>query len=413
MEKYKFNKLDFFGGNNVNCNYNNLLDEKDCIDGTDADAIYMKQIYEEQMIYQNKLDKLDRFLLWFYTYTSTVFNGYLIKKSKNEKFEKDELSSIIDIIMKMLIYVDLYNFDINQYKYYGTDEISRKFIFYFMRIYKLFFYNKKNEIDSELYNRLIANKLTPDDIEIIKDIFVYYTPDSTNEFYIDFFNEFIKYYCLKLNNIIINAPRANRDITLYRLDNRSHKKYKFDSQQNMNYFVSVSCSKYTNFMEYIKNQNKHTYCFMIITCKANMPFLFTNRETSYFGEHSFEIILPYNSKFTIVSKNDGDICGYNATGGYPSYWNDTTRPNFLKYIYLKSYLYTVFQKIDQITQNEINFILNFIKLSQYMKYLLSKKPEGMVLENFEPVAAITKTDDVKIKKISILNIIYDNYEKIT
>ena len=412
MEKYKFNKLDFHGGNNINCNYNNLLDEKDCIDGTDENAVYMKKIYQEQMIYQNKLDKLDRFLIWFYTYTSTVFNSYLIKKSINENFEKNDLPLIINIIYKMFIYFDLYNFDIHYYKYSGTDEISRKFIFYLIRIHKLFFYNKKNEIDLELYNRLITNKLIPDDIEIIRNIFVYYTPDSTNEFYIQFFNEFIKYYCLKLNNIIINAPRANRDITLYRLDNRSHKKYKLESQQNMNYFVSVSCSKYTNFIEYIKNQNKHTYCFMIITCKAGMPFLFTNRETSYFGEHSFEIILPYNSKFTIVHKNDGDICGYNATSGYPLYWNDSTHPNYNKYVLLQSYLNTIFQKIDNITLNEINFILNFIKLSQYMKYLLSEKPEGMVLKNFEPVSAVIKTDDVKIKKISILNIIYDNYNLI-
>ena len=46
MKRYKFNSR-LYDEININCNDDYLLDEKDCIDGTDEDAIYsQKEIFE-------------------------------------------------------------------------------------------------------------------------------------------------------------------------------------------------------------------------------------------------------------------------------------------------------------------------------------------------------------------------------
>jgi len=72
--KYKHKYLKLKGGALSNC-INYELIEKDCLDD-----VYLKSIYEKNIIYQNTLTKLDRFIIWFYTKDSAFINNFLRDK---------------------------------------------------------------------------------------------------------------------------------------------------------------------------------------------------------------------------------------------------------------------------------------------------------------------------------------------
>lgn len=413
MKKYKFNKLNLHGGS-INCNANDKLDEKDCIQLDDPEISYINQLYERQMIYQDMISELDRFIIWFYTYTSFVFNMYI-----KYRFTSESFNHILGILIKFLVFFDLYNLPINEYKeyverkvYVKTDITLHNFLIYLIELYNIFFYDVPLDIKDKIFLKLHKNQLTDDDISILLNILVYDTPNETNLSYMETFTNFIHHYCIRLNELILNAPRTTKNIILYRLDNNNHSEYELGKVKLMKYFVSTSCSKYNNFVEYIKNDDKSTYCFMVIKCEPNMPMLFTNRNTSYFGEHSFEVILPYNSKFHIYNKITDSICGYYGISSYPSYWYDTQNPNYEKYKLLETYLYNTYGNIDFITKNDADILYNNIKLSQFMKYFMIKKP-NIKLDKLEPVSAVTKGDDVKIDNIDVIHIVYYDYDIIS
>jgi hypothetical protein len=99
---------------------------------------------------------------------------------------------------------------------------------------------------------------------------------------------------------------------------------------------------------------------MKILCKKGANILFTNRETSYFGEHSFEIILPYTINFEYKNKSKMKLCGYTH---YFEYLDTIPKP-IMKYI----------RKLNKIidTKCYYDYICNIN--TEFLKEIIPSKP---------------------------------------
>jgi len=167
---------------------------------------------------------------------------------------------------------------------------------------------------------------------------------------------------------------------------------------NINTFNSCSCSKYTNFYEYIKDKdNIDTYTFLEIQCNIGMPILFTNRLTSYFADHSYEVILPRNINFNIIEKTNMRLCGYSHDFEYIS-----TLPKKIK-----KYIEKVYYIINTFCSENTNLCnLN----TEIMHYMLNNKPELNIdsLIQIEKVIRLPYTDINN--NANCVRIIYDRYQ---
>lgn len=258
----------------------------------------MKYIYDKNIKYQNTLKKLDRFIIWFYTWDSSFLNNFLRdKRNNNNETNK---------ILYFFFYINLFNLEKELLIDFCHNEnliLLYNTIFFYENFDKLEDSSLTNIIDNINNNKLDSNQKI-----YLKNILnIKYSKINNNKL----INSFMEYYAIKLNNIILNSPKLEENIIVYKVINLSSTYYDIGSNIFQKTFHSTSCSKYTNFYEYIINRNDtSSFSLLEITCNKGLPVLFTNRKTSYFADHSYEVILPLNVNFNIIEKIDFDLCGY-------------------------------------------------------------------------------------------------------
>jgi hypothetical protein len=253
------------------------------------------------MDYQRKLSKLDQFLIWYYTYDSKALNCYLLCTNYT-RFEMTQFVGLFFLFAKIFNVENelLHSFDIYDKCNTTITNINNEKCN--ISLYNLYFKMYKFFFKSLYYKNMITCK---NNISNIIDILY----NNSIEYLDLLFENFIKFYSIRLNKIIINSPKFNSDITVYKVINLN-----IEEVININKtkcFNSVCCSIESNFFEYVNNVNDtHTFTFMEITIKKKNYFLFTNRINSFFGSESHEIILPYGINLIYNKSDTIQLCGY-------------------------------------------------------------------------------------------------------
>ena len=154
------------------------------------------------------------------------------------------------------------------------------------------------------YDNLVKNGLTlPDRATLLEDDGRINEP-VMYKLFVDNFDYFLKVhnlnmlmkdYCKELYTIIVNAPRAPRDILVYRGRKSEQSlppgliRFKSDS------FISTSMSLDVA-MKFTEGYAKYHCCLYEITIRKGTPCLYINELSKVYNE--FEVLLPYNVVFT-------------------------------------------------------------------------------------------------------------------
>jgi hypothetical protein len=373
-KKYKNKYLELKGGAKTNCyKRSQYIVEKDCINDGYFNVLYCKNIE-----YQNSLTQLDRYIIWFYTWDSEFVNNFL-RNIRDIEIENN-------IIVYFFFYIKFYKLQKELFEDFKKNQ-------HLILLYDIIYYyeNIKENIQNDIICNINNNELNNNQKTFLNNILHIFNDDSNYEMII---TEFIKYYSTKLNNIILNSPKIEQDIDIYRVINISSDSYNIGDDITINTFSSCSCSLYSNFFEYIIDYiDIKSYTLLKITCKKGMPLLFTNRETSYFGDHSYEIILPYNINFKVIGKDKVSLCGY-------SHLFDN---NLKLDTELIDYLTDVSFLIDKNPIRKIN-IHTYKKIDNLSSSFIDKHSSSLLqIQTVEP------NEKIKKNRVNLVNIIYDCY----
>lgn len=359
--KYKHKYSMLKGGVRSNCTSRLKLIEKDCIDNE-----IIRSIYDKNIIYQRSLSELDRYIIWFYTYDSSFVNNYL----------REKRNKIIEIkqVLFFFIFIDFYNLKVELLEEFKKTDPELQILYNV-----LFYYNNPEHMDFEkLIECINSNTLTPEQKDYLKQILD--IKDSKIN-YSHLITRFIIFYYSRLNTIILNSPKLDNDILLYKVINLPMNY--FDDISNMKpTFHSCSCSVNANFFEYVNNpKDTESYTFMKIICMKGFPILFTDRTTSFFGDHSYEVILPYNVSFSTVNKCTITLCGYE----YDFDHSDNNSNKIISYI----------EKANTMIDSTCEYTTNCRISTEIIKQLIVNKP-NLHINNLVQISRVIR----KSKSIS-------------
>ena len=273
---------------------------KDCIDKDNK----FKKIYELNIKYQSTLSPIDLFFIWIYTYNSSPINSFLLGKY--------DITQCISFITNLFIFMNLFDLLKEFKKTIMQQPNEQKYIENLVNIFNLSqdYLTKFDDfglvsIDTENKSNIINKSCE------LGDLYYYLLKMLDGNFFDKSVSEFIKYYCHRLDTIILNAPKLEESIIIYKVVNLSEKQFVINLSTTQKIFNSCGCSRTTDFYEYVKDRNDlDSYSLLEIKVSVGTPLIFANRETSFYGSSSHEIILPLEIKFLCQEKIKTSLCGY-------------------------------------------------------------------------------------------------------
>jgi hypothetical protein len=317
---FKFNDIDYKI-------YSGSIDIQNQIE----DPCDLDDLYAKCKVYLDTLNNYQQFILWTYTggALARLLNNYLLKDKNYKKID-------ISIISYSIL------FQIRWYFLYMIDKIEQAadlkllfekiilFIFDNIKSINKYLRNPNYKLDKEdnqtLNNILsIINNLPKQSdksrkINALKDFFI----NANNKYIIEqciiyvleeddsIISEYIKINLDELQIILKGVPPIDRCIRLYKIIGKNNDLYEVGKKYKQIVINSLTCSRSAN-ISIFYDRDKNICCLLDIICKAGTKILFLDYTKTAYGNKMYEVILPPDYYFNILSSEKKSIMTYEFT----------------------------------------------------------------------------------------------------
>ncbi len=288
----------------------------------------LDDLYQKCKKYLDTLDKYKQFILWSYT------GGALARLLNNYLLNNNDYKTIDKYIISFSIF-----FQIKWYFIYKIDIVAEmdelKILFEQILIY--LFDNMKtinknikkkyemNDDDKKILAQLLGkiNIVNPNNekkIDAMKDFFIKYDQNIIIEWcIIDILEKipeilpiYLKINLYVLKDILNNTPPIDRCIRLYKIIGKNTDLYEIGKKYQQKVINSLTCSRSAN-ISIFYTRNKNMCCLLDIICKAGTRVLFLDYTKTAYGNKMYEVILPPDYYFNIISSEKKSIMTYEFT----------------------------------------------------------------------------------------------------
>ena len=315
-----------------------------------CDSEIFNKLYIESKTYLGSLSNFQNLILWYYTggTLAKLINNYNLKRYTiddlfigDSRFLKILYESLLKTFLELLAYKNKFKIEFDNTFAEIYNEFNKILIDNFEKVlldYRKILRDKKkdnklNEVDykkflsfnddfekikSNLKGSTYENKiivLHEISTKIFNNLYLY-------EFFLTAINilfiekklsnkialKLIIEYNNQINNIVKNAPRTKECIILYKTIEKYDKIPDIDKPWKQEVINSMTCSRKTNIGIFISKNS--TCCLLEVQCDIGVPVLFLDYDKTMYGKQMFEVILPINILFTILSKEIKPILTY-------------------------------------------------------------------------------------------------------
>jgi hypothetical protein len=313
---------------------------------TQCESETYNKLYIESNKYLSSLTNFQNFMLWYYTggTLAKIINNYNLKTYTIDELltsDNNQIKILYECLLKMFIELLAYK---NKFKIEFNDnfngiynDFSKIIIDNFDKLLKEYKKILKEKMkDSKIYQQFLNFNNEFDKIKsTLKGITYEVKLKTFNELISQIFDNLYLYemfltfvnilfidkklipdIALKLimesNKEIItitkNAPKTTECIKLYKTIESSDKILDIGKPWKQQVINSLTCSRKTNIGMFISTES--TCCLLEVNCNIGVPALFLNYEKTMYGQQMFEVILPIDVIFTVISKEVKSILTY-------------------------------------------------------------------------------------------------------
>ena len=115
-----------------------------------------------------------------------------------------------------------------------------------------------------------------------------------------------------VKDILNNTPPINRCIRLYKIIGKNTDLYKIGEKYQQKVINSLTCSRSAN-ISIFYNRDKNMCCLLDIVCNTGTKVLFLDYGKTAYGNLMYEVILPPDYYFNVISSEKKSIITYKFT----------------------------------------------------------------------------------------------------
>lgn len=292
----------------------------------------LDDLYQNCKKYLDTLNEYKQFILWCYT------GGALARLLNNYLLNDNDYKNINEYHISFSIF-----FQIKWYFIYKINEIpeANELKLLFENILINLFDNIKakklplrdqtkyrlNQVENNILTTLLGKinnvvnlKDERNKINTMQEFFTEYDENIIIEWYITYVLEknkeilptYIQINLDILKNILNNTPPIDRCIRLYKIIGKNTDLYKIGEKNKQKVINSLTCSRTAN-ISIFYNRDKNTCCLLDIICKAGTKVLFLDYNKTAYGNKMYEVLLPPDYFFNVISSEKKSIITYEFT----------------------------------------------------------------------------------------------------